>query len=137
VGLFFERKVTGDPIADAIEDALAVDPTVPSDRPAEARRRAATPKAATAGAPVQPKTGNIVAALIITAILLAVAFVLATWVDPLLISEAGKVVTTPGYKAPDLELKQLSEAVRTMLLAWSGGLVGAILGDGIGTSTAK
>ena len=137
MGLFFERKVTGDPIADAIEDALAVDPTVHADRPAEARRRAAAPKAATAGAPVQPKTGNIIAALIITAVLLAVAFALAVWVDPLLIGQAERVVSTPGYKAPDLELKQLSEAVRTMLLAWSGGLVGAILGDGIGTSTAK
>jgi len=137
MGLFFERQYVGDPLADAMVDALTQDPRTVSDAPAEARRRSAAARAVKAAAPVVPKTRNIVLGLVLTALLLAAAYLLATLVDPQLIAQADKAATTPGYKVPDLQLKQLSDALRAMLLAWSGGLVGAILGDGIGTATAK
>lgn len=139
MGLFFERvpSVVGDPVAEAIESALAVEPGTVPDRGAEAARRADQANAAKGAASVKPKPRPIGLGFLAVIALLAAAFFLAMWVDPQLIAEAQKAATTPGYTAPDLQATKLSEAVQGMLVAWSGGLVGAIFGDGVGTATAK
>jgi len=139
VGLFFERvpSVAGDPVTEAIESALAVDPNAVPNPQAEAATRAAVAKAAKADATVKPKPGAIVVGFLVVIALLIAAFFLALWVDPQLIAEAQKAATTTGYTVPDLQATKLSEAVQGMLVAWSGGLVGAIFGDGVGTATAK
>jgi len=137
--LFFERvpAAVGDPVTEAIERALAVDPTAVPDPQAEAATRAAVAKAAKADATVKPKPRAIVVGFVGVIALLIAAVVLAFWVDPQLIAEAQKAATTTGYKPPDLQATKLSEVVQGMLVAWSAGLVGAIFGDGVGTATAK
>lgn len=139
MGLFFERvpSVGGDPVAEAIETALAVNPGAVPDPQAEAAMRAAVAKAAKDDATVKPKPRPIGLGFLAVIALLAAAFFLAMWVDPQLIAEAQKAATTPGYTAPDLQATKFSEVVQGMLVAWSGGLVGAIFGDAVGTATAK
>jgi hypothetical protein len=138
MGVFFERADTGtDPVEQAVEDALRVDPATVRDPASDAKRRTAAAKGAKASSPVTVKTRNLVIALALTAVFLVVAVVLANVVDPMLIAQAEKKVATPGYTPPDLQLKQLSDVVRDAFVAWAGGLVGVILGDGIGTATAK
>ena len=136
MGLFFERVSSdgGDPLAVAIESALAVEPDSVGDQKAEAARRA---RAASGDAKVQAKPGAIGVGLVIAVVLLVIAFFLALWVDPQLIAQAEKAAGTSGYTPPDLQATKLSEAVQGLLVAWAGGLAGAILGDGVGTATAK
>jgi hypothetical protein len=137
--LFFERvpSVVGDPVAAEIESALADEPVAAPDRHAEAAARAARAKAAEGAATVKPKPWAIAVGFVVVIVLVIAAFFLALWVDPQLIAEAQKAATTPGYTAPDLQATKLSQAVQGLLVAWSGGLVGAILGDAVGTATAK
>ncbi len=73
MGLFFERRQSGDPIANAIRGALAESPAAHPDLAIEASRRSAQAKATKAAAPVQIKSGRIAVGLLIVAALLAAA----------------------------------------------------------------
>lgn len=129
MGIFVDRVPAGDAAIDVvIQDALRADPTFAGDE-AEIRSRAAAVASAAKATKAEFHWGRVAVAVVIGATLIAVGILLAMYGDTQAIDEARKVVEISGYKSPELGIKGIATTVLGLGAAWSGGLVGVLLGE--------
>lgn len=129
MGIFVDRVPANDTALDVvIEEALKADPQLANDK-AQVRERAATAAKAAKATKSEFHWGRIAVGVVIAAVLLGGGILLAMYADNQAIAEALKAAQNSQYKVPELGVKAIATTVVGLGAAWSGGLVGLLLGE--------
>jgi hypothetical protein len=129
VGIFVDRVPVSDTAVDVvIEDALKANPQLAGDK-AEVKSRAAAAKNAAKSTKTEFHWGRVAVAVLIGAVLLGGGILLAIYADNRAIEEALKAAQNSAYEPPELGIKAIATTVLGLGAAWSGGLVGVLLGE--------
>jgi hypothetical protein len=129
MGIFVDQvPANGGAIDEVIEEALRADPQLAGDQTQVKKRAQAATKAAKATKP-EFHWGRVAVGVLIGAVLILGGILLGIYADNRAIEEAMKVVQNSAYKPPELGIKGIATTVLGLGAAWSGGLVGVLLGE--------
>jgi hypothetical protein len=129
MGLFVERVAPTDDLETAVVTALRTDSKEADDKGAVARHVHAI-KRATRRTVVVYHWAAIIVGIVIGAVLLAVGIGLSIYADNWAADQALRAAKTSGYIAPSSSLPAIATSIIALGSAWSGALVGQVLGGG-------
>jgi hypothetical protein len=125
MGIFAERVVDQDALSSAVTAAMTQGVAA---TPALAASHSAAIRTAAAGT-VRFHGERVAVGLFIAGVLLMAAVILSLQADAFAAEQAAKAAATTGYVAATSTLPALVTAVETLLTAWSGALLAALITD--------
>ncbi len=117
--MFFKSSRVEPNVSDAIEAALKA-PAETDHAAARSKAKQAAAAAVSGGTGLTPQWATFVAAAAVFVILLVASIYIAQQAD----AQAASVTTS--------QLKDLSKAVQTLLVAWSAAVIGLVAGEAVG-----